>query len=95
MVFTSSQGECGGTRTVICELGTLASDAEATVTIHVIPTATGTFTNTATVGSNRPDPNRTNNQDTQTTTVQPRRLTEADLVFAVAATPDPGAAGQG
>src|SRR5206468_1983633 len=45
----ASQGSCGGTTTVTCDLGTLAAGAEATVAIVVTPTGAGTVTNTATV----------------------------------------------
>jgi len=62
----SSQGSCSGTSTVVCSLGTLDSshtgaDTSATVSITVVPSATGTLKDTATVASLTPDPNAANN----------------------------------
>jgi uncharacterized repeat protein (TIGR01451 family) len=73
---TPSQGTCPtippvrGTGTVMCNLGTLASGASATVTTQVTPTAAAggtTLTNTA----NQPDPAPANNTATTTTVVTP------------------------
>ncbi len=91
---SSTQGACGGTRTVSCELGTLAAGAQATVTIDVTATQSGSFSNTASVLRNEPDPVTENDIDTETTTVQPLSSGQADLAIAATATPDPGAAGQ-
>jgi len=92
----SSQGECGGTRTVTCNLGTLAAGAPpTTVTINVIPTTTGFFSNTARVVGNEPDPDRTSNAATETTTVRLPDPLRADLDVAATAAPDPGVAGAG
>jgi uncharacterized repeat protein (TIGR01451 family) len=66
---TLIQGNCSGTTTVICNLGSIASGANATVTLVVRPTATGTLTNTPTVASTTTDPNGANNSATATTTV--------------------------
>jgi uncharacterized repeat protein (TIGR01451 family) len=54
---------------VDCAVGTLAPGASATVTITVTPKAQGVITNTASVGSSAPDPNRSNNTATTETTV--------------------------
>jgi uncharacterized repeat protein (TIGR01451 family) len=54
---------------VDCDLGTLAPGASATVTITVTPKARGVITNTATLGSSAPDPDRSNNRATTETTV--------------------------
>ncbi|WP_308380028.1 calcium-binding protein [Streptomyces sp. ISL-43] len=65
-----SEGTCPDTSatTATCVLDTLAPGAEATVTVVVEPTATGTLTNTATVSS-ADDPILANNTATVTTTV--------------------------
>jgi len=47
----ASQGTCSGTAPVVCSLGALATSSRATVTIVVVPTATGKIANTATVKS--------------------------------------------
>ena len=54
---------------VDCALGTLAPGTGATVTITVTPKSPGVITNTATVGSSAPDPDRSNNTATSETTV--------------------------
>src|SRR5918999_1063264 len=54
---------------VDCALGTLAPGTSATITITVTPKAQGVITNTATVGSSAPDPDRSNNTTTTDTTV--------------------------
>jgi uncharacterized repeat protein (TIGR01451 family) len=45
---SASQGTCTGTRTVRCEVGTIAPGAEATVTLRVVPTRAGDIENLAT-----------------------------------------------
>jgi uncharacterized repeat protein (TIGR01451 family) len=75
---TPSQGTCTqAAGTVTCNLGDLARDASATVTINVTPQSTGTITNTATVTGEQPDPEATNNTATENTTVQPGQPTGA------------------
>lgn len=74
----ASQGTCvrdingnsGGVLT--CDLGTIAANVQATVTIVVEPRREGVITNTATVNAGVPDPDTANNSDTETTTVTPR-----------------------
>ena len=66
---TSSQGSCGGTAPVICNLGNLANGGTATVTIVVRATAEGVVTNTASVTANETDSNPNNNSSTATTQV--------------------------
>ena len=66
---TSSQGNCTGTATVTCNLGSLNNGAAATVTIVVTPTQAGGLSNTATVAANEADPVASNNSATETTTV--------------------------
>ncbi|MGH9892856.1 MAG: choice-of-anchor Q domain-containing protein [bacterium] len=73
-VSVSPSGSCGETvaGTVECDLGDLASGANATVTIVVQPTATGTLTNSVTVESAETDENPDNNTDImEDTTVVP------------------------
>ncbi|MGH9895174.1 MAG: DUF11 domain-containing protein, partial [bacterium] len=93
---SSSQGQCSGTPssgpppqalTVDCDLETLAPGAEATVTINVMPTATGDLINTAHVAAFEHDPMPANNSGTQTTTVRPPDPAEADLAVTAAVGP--------
>ena len=67
----ASQGTCQGTSTVKCTLGTLANAASATVTIVVVPGATGTITNTGRISGDLTDPAPTNNSSSASTTVMP------------------------
>lgn len=62
-VSVSPSGSCGETvaGTVECDLGDLASGDDATVTIVVQPTATGTITNSVVVTSVETDDNPGNN----------------------------------
>ncbi|HKS22368.1 MAG TPA: LamG-like jellyroll fold domain-containing protein [Thermoanaerobaculia bacterium] len=66
---TASQGTCGGTSTVTCNLGTLASGASATVSIAVNANSAGTVTNTATVAADQHDPNPSDNSSSASTIV--------------------------
>ncbi len=67
---TTSQGSATQTNGIVtCTLGTLASNANATVTITVTPVATGSLTNTASVTSAMVDPTSTNNSSSAVTTV--------------------------
>jgi uncharacterized repeat protein (TIGR01451 family) len=69
---TPSQGAaCTGTLILSCNLGTVANDGSATVTIivSIVPDAVGTITNSATVTSDLPDPNTGNNTASETTTI--------------------------
>jgi uncharacterized repeat protein (TIGR01451 family) len=65
---SASQGTCSGNNVITCNLGTINNGAIATVTIVVTPTASGTFTNTASVTSGVTDPNTANNNATASTT---------------------------
>jgi uncharacterized repeat protein (TIGR01451 family) len=80
----ATQGSCGGTATVTCNMGSLAKGASATVTIVVIPSAAGGISNTATVTANEFDPDLSNNSATQGTTV-----TLADVSLTKTDSPDP------
>jgi uncharacterized repeat protein (TIGR01451 family) len=66
---TPSQGNCTGTATVTCSLGSLSNGASATVTIVVTPTQAGGISNTTTVTANEADPVTSNNSATELTTV--------------------------
>ena len=77
---TPSQGGCNGTSTVTCNLGTLASGDDATVTIVVI-------TNTTSVTSGVSDPLARNNSSSQSTTVT--TPSQADLSVTKVDVPDP------
>ena len=90
-----SQGSCDESgKTVVCNLGGLAKDATATVTIGVnVPLSTpdGTeLTNVATATANEGDPNTGNNTDMVVTTV----IRPADLSVTKSDSPDPVAVGQ-
>ena len=80
-----SQGTCTGTTTVVCNLGTLAVDAGATVTVRVVPTVSGLLTNTAVVTALEPDTIPANNVATATTTA-----TIPNSTFTVTTTEDSG-----
>jgi uncharacterized repeat protein (TIGR01451 family) len=71
--FTTTQGTCvlkPEKRLLSCNLGTLANQATATVTVVVKPSSQGTITNTVSVASTSPnDPVSGNNSDSVTTTV--------------------------
>jgi len=68
---SATQGTCGQSGgTVTCNLGSINNGAIAGVVIVVKPTATGTITNTASVSSNAPDPNLSNNSSTASTSVE-------------------------
>ncbi len=81
----ASPGTCSGTSTVICTLGSLASGDSATVTIVVVPTATGDLTNTAVASADEGDPSTGDNTAPSTTTVNPA----ANLSLTKTASPNP------
>jgi uncharacterized repeat protein (TIGR01451 family) len=67
---TPSQGSClHMAGSVSCDLGDLAEQAAATVTIKVVPTAVGTIVNQASVDSAQSDDNPADNSDTEETVV--------------------------
>jgi uncharacterized repeat protein (TIGR01451 family) len=66
-------GELGGI--VTCELGLLESGVTSTLEILVkVPLSAGEIINTAQVSSSVPDPNLDNNQETETTHVEMRKI---------------------
>jgi uncharacterized repeat protein (TIGR01451 family) len=68
---TATQGNCNGTGTVTCNLGSLAVGGNAIVTIVVTPSSAGQITNSATVFGTEADPDSTNNSAPATTLIQP------------------------
>lgn len=62
---TSTQGTCTGTTTVQCDLGTLAPNAEATITLIVqVPQSLGPLANTASISAANVDPVVSNDDST-------------------------------
>jgi aldose sugar dehydrogenase len=68
---TTTQGNCNGTATVNCNLGSLSVGASAIVTIVVTPSSASQITNSASVAGTEPDPDSTNNTASATTLIQP------------------------
>ncbi|MEO6036146.1 MAG: M36 family metallopeptidase, partial [Verrucomicrobiota bacterium] len=88
---TNSQGnvqQSGGI--VTFNFGKIAARGSATASVVVIPTAVGTISSTATVGSEQTDPDLSNNSATVFTRVV---LPSADLALAILDSPDPVTAG--
>jgi len=70
VTFVGASAGCVGSAGLVdCDLGALANGASTTVTIQVTPKARGVITNTASVGSSAPDPDRSDNTATTDTTV--------------------------
>jgi uncharacterized repeat protein (TIGR01451 family) len=68
--FVSASSGCSHKGAVVtCNLGTLAANNTATLTIVVKPKQDGTISNTATVSHNAADANAQNNSATESTTV--------------------------
>ncbi len=87
-----AQGACseaGGTLT--CDLGDLADGDDATITLTVRADEEGIVENTATVSAREPDPDETNNSDSDDTGVQ---TLPADLRITKVADVDPVAPGE-
>lgn len=68
---TTTQGNCNGTTTVNCNLGSLTVGSSAIVTIVVTPNSTGQLANSAAVTANEADSDSTNNTASVTTLIQP------------------------
>jgi uncharacterized repeat protein (TIGR01451 family) len=69
---SASQGGCTEAAGVVaCQLGAIASGADATTTLVVVPTLAGRITTSASVASVAQDPNAADNSVTEETTVQP------------------------
>lgn len=83
----SSQGTCTGTS---CSLGTVTGGGSATMTIVVTPTIIGQLLNQASVYSDLPDPDVTNNNASISLTVQAAPAPpSADLRITKTDSPDP------
>ena len=66
---TPTQGNCSGSETVICNLGMVNNFQIVNIDIIVVPTIEGVFSNTASVTSTAQDPDSSNNNSTEITTV--------------------------
>ena len=66
-----STGTCMGTATITCDLGSIARDGIATVTIRVRTGNAGVLANTATATADEDDSDLTNNSSSVTTVVDP------------------------
>src|SRR5207249_1909617 len=67
---TPSQGSCANVAgTIVCDLGSLASGASASVTVVGVPNRAGVFTNSAAVTIAQIDPNPADNIASQLGTV--------------------------
>jgi uncharacterized repeat protein (TIGR01451 family) len=64
-----SSAPCSLGSTVICSLGNLANGAIVTIELRVIASQLGTFTNNVGAFGSQPDPNTSNNTDSESTTV--------------------------
>ena len=72
VTFTSSSIVCNVVTLMLnCSLGDLANAALSTITINVTPNTSGTITNNASISSDVPDPNSTNNAASKSTSVNP------------------------
>lgn len=76
---TATQGNCSGSSTVSCNLGTLPVGGIAVITIVVTPSASGQITNTATISGSESDFDSTNNTAGITTVIQPAAATPTML----------------
>ena len=94
--FTSvsaSQGSCQGSglsKTVTCNLGTLAPNASAVVTLVAVSNLEGTHSNLATAASAEPDPNPANNAAVASVSVVLRPMTPTPTPTPPPGTPTPG-----
>jgi uncharacterized repeat protein (TIGR01451 family) len=84
---TPTAGACAGSSTIVCDLGSLANGASATVTIVVSTSAAGKLTNTATVSSAESDTDASNNFEQEQTLVTLPDLTVKSLRAVAAAIP--------
>jgi large repetitive protein len=86
---STSAGTCTSGRHVVCDLGSVANGASATVEIVVEARAVGTQVNTATVTSTTHDGDRSNNSASATT-----HVTSANLSITKTESPNPATVGQ-
>jgi trimeric autotransporter adhesin len=66
---SSTQGSCATGNAIICDVGTLANGATATLTVTVIPSVSGSVETTATISSVSYDPSSANNMASASTSV--------------------------
>jgi uncharacterized repeat protein (TIGR01451 family) len=66
---TPNQGSCPGVGPITCDLGSIANGGTATIEILVTTTATGTFTNNASVTANEVEPTPADNAASEDTDV--------------------------
>jgi uncharacterized repeat protein (TIGR01451 family) len=66
---TPTQGTCSGTTTVTCNLGALARNAMAVISVIVVPQSAGTLTNNASVTATESDPDGSDNSVSLQTTI--------------------------
>ncbi|MBK8150618.1 MAG: DUF2341 domain-containing protein [Acidobacteria bacterium] len=84
---TASQGSCSGTASVTCDLGDIANNGMATVSVVVNPNAAGTIVNSAGVSSATTDHNTANNNASASTVANAPNT--ADLGITQTDSPDP------
>ena len=88
--FQMGEGGCSSASPIVCELGTLAAESSLEVTIPLVAGEPGLLVNTASVAGELPDPDLSNNSDSEETLV----LAVADVTLSLAATPNPVLVGE-
>ena len=93
-IITPSLGTCTvAPPTLTCDLGDMAPQQEATITLHGVPGSAGSITNSATVSATTPDPDPSNNAastDTEVMTTGPQTRTIGRLTVTANAFVDLG-----
>ncbi|HVM51069.1 MAG TPA: protease pro-enzyme activation domain-containing protein, partial [Candidatus Acidoferrum sp.] len=83
----SSQGSCSQSGGIVTgTLGTMGPGSRATITVQVTPAVTGTLSSSASVSSDQPDPNPSNNSATFVSHINPL---SSDLAVGLIALPNP------
>ena len=77
---SASQGDCTGTKTIVCELGSIEANASATVTMVVKALASGSYSNVVDVTGDQSDPNG-NGNNTGIAITNVERPAEGGFVF--------------
>ena len=91
----ASQGLCGVTGgKLTCNLGNLALNGSAQVTLVLTSSTVGTLSNSATASATETDPNTANNTASATVNVQAPTVLKANLGLTLSATPNPVQTGQ-
>ena len=78
---STTQGACTSAATITCNVGALAKNASARVTLVTRTTATGIIRNTASVRATELDPNPANNASTAAITVSPVAIADLTLTL--------------